>query len=167
MFSIAIAAAVTAYARIHMSQFKNNPDLPNLYYTDTDSLYFDGPISNKFISETRLGALKLEGVWDDALFLAPKVYALRNKDQEIIKIKGLSKESINNNNITLDSLLPLLNKDSSLIYNQDKWFRNLTEGSIKILEQTYNLKATGNKRQLIYINNILTDTAPLNINQLD
>jgi len=42
--NIAIASAVTAYARIHMSQFKNNPLLPNLYYTDTDSLYFDGPL---------------------------------------------------------------------------------------------------------------------------
>jgi|ERR1700688_233747 len=41
--NISIAAAVTAYARIHMSQFKNNPSLPNLYYSDTDSLYFDGP----------------------------------------------------------------------------------------------------------------------------
>ena len=32
--NIAIASAITAYARIHMSQFKNNSNLPNLYYTD-------------------------------------------------------------------------------------------------------------------------------------
>jgi hypothetical protein len=57
--NIAIASAVIAYARIHMSQFKNNSNLPNLYYTDTDSLYFDGPISDKFISENELGKLKL------------------------------------------------------------------------------------------------------------
>src|ERR1700675_1239743 len=31
--NIAIASAVTAYARMHMSKFKNNPLLPNLYYT--------------------------------------------------------------------------------------------------------------------------------------
>jgi hypothetical protein len=35
--------------------------------------------------------LKLEGVYDKAFFLAPKVYALKNKDEEIIKIKGLTK----------------------------------------------------------------------------
>jgi hypothetical protein len=35
--SIGIASAITAYARIHMSQFKNNPKI-NLYYTDTDTL---------------------------------------------------------------------------------------------------------------------------------
>src|SRR3977135_1791045 len=30
--NIAIASAVTSYARIHMSQFKNNNNFPNLYY---------------------------------------------------------------------------------------------------------------------------------------
>ena len=58
--NIAIAAAVTAYARIHMSQFKNNPLFPNLYYTDTDSLYFDGPLPDYLVDPKRLGALKLE-----------------------------------------------------------------------------------------------------------
>jgi hypothetical protein len=32
--SIGIAAAITAYSRIYMSKFKNNPKI-NLYYTDT------------------------------------------------------------------------------------------------------------------------------------
>jgi DNA polymerase elongation subunit (family B) len=62
-----------------MSQFKNCPNLPNLYYTDTDSLYFDGPIPETFISSTELGKLKLEGIYDKAIFLAPKVYALKNQ----------------------------------------------------------------------------------------
>ena len=35
--SIGVAAAITGYSRIHMSQFKNNLDF-NLYYTDTDSI---------------------------------------------------------------------------------------------------------------------------------
>lgn len=67
--NIAIASAVTAYARIHMSQFKNNQNLPNLYYTDTDSLYFDGTISDSFISNTELGKLKLEGFYIFLLIL--------------------------------------------------------------------------------------------------
>jgi DNA polymerase elongation subunit (family B) len=97
--NIAIASAVTAYARIHMSQFKINPGfgLPRLYYTDTDSAYFDGPLPDSFISSTELGKLNLEGIYDRAVFLAPKVYALKNQDgaggAEIIKIKGLSKDS--------------------------------------------------------------------------
>ena len=146
--NIAIASAVTSYARIHMSQFKNNKDLPNLYYTDTDSLYFDGPLPDYLVDPKRLGALKLEGIYDKALFLAPKVYALENTTtgEKVIKIKGLSKESIIKNKISLDSLEILLNKDYKLIYNQRKWFRSLTEANIKILEQSYNLKVTGNKR---------------------
>jgi len=52
--NISIAAAVSAYARIHMSQFKNNPNLPNLYYTDTDSIYLDGPLPKNFISDREI-----------------------------------------------------------------------------------------------------------------
>ncbi len=116
--NIAIASAVTAYARIHMSQFKNNLLFPNLYYTDTDSAYFDGPLPDSFISNTELGKLKLEGVYSEALFLSPKVYALRNSKEEIIKIKGLTKEAIKNNGITLENLEILLNKDYKSAFNQ-------------------------------------------------
>jgi len=148
--NISIAAAVTAYSRIHMSQFKNNSLLPNLYYTDTDSLYFDGPLPTSFISPTELGKLKLEGIYDSAVFLAPKVYALKNQDGEIIKIKSLSKESIIKNKINIDSLDVLLTKDNNKLIYQNKWFKHLDKGEISVLEQIYTLKATGNKMNLIY-----------------
>jgi len=79
-----------------MSQFKNNTNLPSLYYSDTDSLYFDDPLPDFMVDSNRLGALNLEGVWDKAVFLAPKVYALDKLEtgEQIIKIKGLSKEAI-------------------------------------------------------------------------
>jgi hypothetical protein len=164
--NIAIASAVTAYARIHMSQFKNNPSLPNLYYTDTDSAFFDGPIPDSFISSTKLGAFKLEGVYDQAIFLAPKVYALKNNQESIIKIKGVSKEAIQNNNITLESLEALLIKDSNIQINQNKWFRYLDKGTINILDQTYDLKVTSNKRELIYSEDgKFIGTNPLKIDQ--
>jgi hypothetical protein len=74
----------------------------------------------------------------------------------------LTKESIIKNKITLDSLIVLLNEDYHLTFNQRKWFRSLGEANINILEQTYNLKVTGNKRELIYDNNnILIGTKPL------
>jgi hypothetical protein len=104
------------------------------------------------VDPKRLGALKLEGVYDKALFLAPKVYALEDSitGESIIKIKGLTKKSIKNNNITLDNLIPLLNFGEKSIYNQNKWFRSLGEGTINILEQTYQLKVTVNKRELVF-----------------
>ena len=46
--NIAIASAITAYARIHMSQFKNRDDFI-LYYSDTDSIYIDRPLPDYLV----------------------------------------------------------------------------------------------------------------------
>ena len=87
--SIAIAAAITAYARIHMSQFKNSP-LYTLFYSDTDSIYINKPLDPIYVSDTELGKMNLENVFVDSIFLAPKVYAGKLEDgSELIKIKGL------------------------------------------------------------------------------
>lgn len=53
--NIAIAAAVTAYARIIMSAFKNNPYI-KLFYTDTDSAFVQGPLPDHLVSNTELGS---------------------------------------------------------------------------------------------------------------
>jgi hypothetical protein len=51
--SISIAACITAYSRIHISQFKNNPNF-KLYYIDTDSSYIDRPFPAHLVeSKTR------------------------------------------------------------------------------------------------------------------
>jgi DNA polymerase type B, organellar and viral len=64
--SVSIAAAITAYARIHMSQFKNNP-LINFYYSDTDSIYVDKPLDDYLIDPNVLGKLKLEHICNKAI----------------------------------------------------------------------------------------------------
>jgi hypothetical protein len=150
-----VASAVTAYARIHMSQFKNNPNLPNLYYSDTDSTYFDGPLPDNMVSQTEIGKMKLEGIFDRAVFLAPKIYGCfaENKDESIIKIKGLTKDAIKNNHITLDSLELLLDRDYKLTFNQKKWFRSLASADINILDQIYTLQITSSKREIIFNEN--------------
>jgi DNA polymerase elongation subunit (family B) len=114
--SIAIASAITAYARIHMSQFKNNPDF-NLYYSDTDSIYIDKPLPDNFISNTILGKMKLECILKDAIFLAPKVYYLETEDGKIVyKVKGLK----HNVELTRYDFEQLLLKQSTLEKYQDK-----------------------------------------------
>ena len=45
----------------------------------------------------------------------------------------------------------LLHKDQSLLLNQFKSNRNFTDSTIEILNQTYNLVTTENKRELIII----------------
>jgi hypothetical protein len=90
--SIAIASAITAYARIHMSQFKNNPDF-NLYYSDTDSIYIDKALPDDLVNSKVLGLMKLEYGLTDAIFIAPKVYYLETEDGKVIyKVKSLKHE---------------------------------------------------------------------------
>lgn len=166
--NIAIASAITAYARIFMSQFKNNPNY-NLYYSDTDSIVIDTQLPNEFVGNA-LGQLKLEYIIKKAVFLAPKVYGLitvnENGDNiEIIKAKGLTKDSIKN--IKVSDLELLLNKDSIKLFNQDKSFKNLFNSDIKVLNTAYTLKITSNKRKLIYENGIFTNTKPYNYNEFD
>src|ERR1700749_612794 len=70
--SIPIAAAITANARIFMSKFKNNPNII-LMYTDTDSLFTQNELPKELIG-TKLGQFKLEQIYKEIVFLAPKVY---------------------------------------------------------------------------------------------
>ena len=139
--SISIAAAITAYSRIHMSQFKNNPEI-NLYYTDTDSIYTDSDIDESFIDEKNLGKLKLETTNKRAIFLTPKVYCLETVEGEFIhKVKGLSHDI----KLSFQDFKKLLFKDALIEKSQSKWFRKLSEGKINILEEIYTLKVNDNK----------------------
>jgi len=81
--NIAVASAITAYARIHMSQFKNNSNY-KLFYSDTDSIYINKPLDDSFISNTVLGKMKLENIIKKGIFLAPKVYGLQTEEGKII-----------------------------------------------------------------------------------
>nr|UEX92847.1 hypothetical protein [Marasmius tenuissimus] len=158
--NIAIASFVTSYARIHMSQFKNNKDI-KLYYTDTDSLIVNKELPNDMVNDKILGKFKLEHVIKKAIFLASKLYCFVNENDELItKTRGLSHE------IKLDynDFSNLLFKDSSIIKYQSKWFKNIYEGTIRIDELPYNIKYTDNKRKLIFIDNKLANTTPFIIN---
>jgi hypothetical protein len=158
--SIAIAAAITAYARIHMSQFKNNPDF-RLYYSDTDSAYFDKPLPDHLVDPNALGKMKLENICKKAVFLSPKVYYLETTKGEVIyKVKGLSHDI----KLSEKEFNHLLYKDALLKKDQTKWARNLSEGHIKLCEQIYTLSVTDNKRELVYSNNKFVGTKPYIIN---
>jgi hypothetical protein len=158
--NVAIASAITAYARIHMSQFKNRNDF-KLFYSDTDSIYIDKPLPDSYVSNNILGHMKLEKICSKAIFIAPKVYALLTESgDEIIKVKGLSTSVIKEYSINLELISTLLNKNTFLTFPQTKWYKHIDIGRISILDQLYTLQVTGNKRKLIYRNDRLVDTAP-------
>lgn len=140
--SIPIAATITACARVHMTQFKNSEGV-NLYYTDTDSIDIDAPLNSKFIGQ-ELGKMKLEHIFEGAVFLAPQVYGGITSQYEYVKVKCLK------NTISFSQLKPLLIKDTSLKIHQEKWYRNISEGKITIKDELYTLMVTENKRILIY-----------------
>jgi hypothetical protein len=114
--SISVASAITAHARIHMSQFKNNPNFI-LYYTDTDSGFFNKPLPQHLVDSKALGKMKLENICKKAIFLAPKVYCLETNDSNIIyKVKGLSHDI----NLNMKDFESLLYKESTLQKIQTK-----------------------------------------------
>jgi hypothetical protein len=153
--NIAIAASITAYARVHMSQFLADPTL-QIFYTDTDSIDIKGPLPKHLIGPA-LGQLKLEDIFDEAVFVAPKVYGGLGQRGPITKVKGFK------NPITYANLKSLLLKDSKLELNQEKWFKSISDGNISVKNQVYKLMATENKRQLIYDKHILIGTKPYTV----
>jgi hypothetical protein len=59
----------------------------------------------------------------------------------------------------------LLKKDKNLELNNNKWFKNKSEGEIEIKDQIYNLVVTDNKRKLKYYYGKFLKTEPYVINE--
>lgn len=161
--NVAIASAITSYARVHMSIFKNNPDF-KLYYSDTDSGIFDAPLPDNMIGD-KLGQVKLEHVIKKAVFLAPKVYGfIDTEGNEVIKAKGLKSNVIKT--IHFSDLEALLIQDSSREFIQEKWNKSVINGTITICDQLYTLKTTNSKRNAIYVNGLFNNTKPYNYDEI-
>ena len=180
--NIAIASSITALARVEMSKFKNNP-LLSLYYTDTDSIFINlSPDDLELIFPNivgkGIGQLKLEHIIKKAVFLGPKAYFLEPINsagyaRPVIKIKGLNKLAVNKaleEELTFNKFYSLLFKTDTGPLNmevlQTKWFKNISKGSIDVLEHSYSIKHNNNKRELVYNNfNRLVLTKPYVINK--
>jgi hypothetical protein len=102
--NVAIASAVTSYARIHMIPFKL---LPGTVYTDTDSIFTTDILPDHLIG-TELGLMKdeLDGnIIQEAYFLGIKQYGYKylNNNQIIEKstFAGVPKNSLTFNEIKI------------------------------------------------------------------
>jgi hypothetical protein len=154
--SVVVSSVVTASARIHMIKFKTNPNFI-LYYSDTDSIDIDTELDPKIIG-SELGKMKLEHIFDDAISLAPKMYGGINSNYEYVKFKGLK------NPRKFNELIPLLDKNNKLEVNQDKWYSDISNGTINIHNEIYTLMVTDSKRKLIFDENgQFIDTAPIRL----
>lgn len=82
-----IAAWITALARCRLwdEMYRLLATGKRVFYADTDSIFTDAPVQNSKI----LGDLKLEYRVSKAIFVAPKLYALKKEDgTEVVKAKG-------------------------------------------------------------------------------
>jgi hypothetical protein len=87
--SVQFSAAITAYARIHLNQFKNMKDIKYLG-EDTDSAIFNKRLPDCYVGK-ELGLFKLEFIIIEGLFHSKKFYCLKTKDGHIIiKAKGIN-----------------------------------------------------------------------------
>ncbi|PWA00302.1 hypothetical protein BB558_003645 [Smittium angustum] len=131
--SIAIASAITAYARIKMSNYINMNDC---IYTDTDSLVVQNPLPDNLIGE-ELGQFKLEYVIKKGIFISPKVYVLKyiknNTLMETTVCKGLGKD------LTFNDFEKLLAGEN--VIKMKKYFvPRLDLGTVEIIEKLYTIR---------------------------
>jgi DNA polymerase elongation subunit (family B) len=94
--NVAISAAVTAYARMLMIDFKTNTNF-NIYYSDTDSIFIDKPLDFNQIGKD-LGLMKnelqgksVDNVITRAMFLGNKKYIyeyvdFKNGETKIVSV---------------------------------------------------------------------------------
>jgi len=160
--NVPIAAAVTSYSRMIINGFKLlalKLD-QDIYYSDTDSLVLNGPLPQEYLDSAHLGKLKLEHVFKEGIFAAPKMSYLELEDGTTVsKCKGYSGK------LNKSQYLSLLDGNAlKLLVN--RWKRSLIEGKIQIKRNLpYELNPLFNKREKVYDNQgKWIDTTPLILN---
>lgn len=146
--NVAIASAVTAYARIHMIPFKLNTDC---YYSDTDSIFTKTKLNHEQIGRD-LGLMKdeLKGkLIKEAYFLGIKQYGYSyfkeiegvKKLQDFSVFAGVKKDSLN-----LFQIKNLHLGGNIKIEIPSKFFKSLTNLSVKIKNIKITISANREKK---------------------
>jgi hypothetical protein len=133
--NVAVASAITAYARIEMMKYKQQLG-EHLFYSDTDSLFSDIPLDPSLIG-TDIGQMKDEisgGLIKEAYFFNVKQYAYHLGDPSKNKavFAGVKRHSL-----TWEETLRLKNGETVVKAENGRIYRNfknlsLTKKDIKI-----------------------------------
>lgn len=162
--AVQIASAITAYSRIFMvnciNEEINNDNI--IFYMDTDSIICAKPLQKKWIDENQIGKFKLVEIAEQGIFVAPKIYSLKIKNEWKTTFKGLNKQTqkLLETDQNLENMLktrPFIQKNVEKTFH--KSFNDLEINSINT-----NLIFTleNKKRILIYDNHgNWIDTTPL------
>lgn len=131
----AIAAAITAYSRVRIHEFKDI--CGDIYYSDTDSIVSGNQLPEKYVNDG-LGFMKHEFKDEsisEAIFISPKLYGLRfNSGKEVIKARGVPEGVLDFN------ALLRIQKGEVINFKRTQLFKSLEFSSITEKEIDGNVK---------------------------
>ena len=140
--NVAIASAITAYARISLTNHMMDPDNP-VFYHDTDSIVLQHPLPDQAVG-IELGQMKLEYTVKAGVFAGPKLYALQTGGgKEVVKAKGYGSAGIN------FASLASLNQGVSLVVQKEYWSPEPLKGSVKTYTRPFTLKRTTVRQDIL------------------
>lgn len=131
--NVAIASAVTSYARIYMSQFKNRNDF-NLLYTDTDSIMNDKTLPEELIGKD-LGLMKdeLSGLnIKEAYFLGIKQYGYWYNDDKGNRIENSVFAGIKRDSLTFEEIIKLFKGEIITKCSKERRFKSIKKLNIML-----------------------------------
>jgi len=143
--NVAIAAAVTAYARIHMIPFKIDP---NTLYTDTDSIFTLSELDPELVGD-ELGKMKDElkgGVIKEALFLGPKKYGYYIFDKENVQHDFSVFSGVSRNSLTFEEVKNISNGKVITKNVSNRFFKSFNSLNIDIKDTLVSIKITNSKK---------------------
>jgi hypothetical protein len=140
---VRFSSYITALSRCKLSEAMRNIGHEHIYYCDTDSIFTDKRLNNKYVDRNKLGFWKEEeanGILM-AIFLAPKSYYYITCDgEEKNKCKGVDKKKMKK-----EDYENLLNgKVNTIAQSRDMFFRSF--GGIKIENMVRSINTVYNKR---------------------
>jgi len=137
--NVAIAAAVTSYARIHMIQFKLND---NIYYTDTDSIFTSEELSHDLVGRD-LGLMKDElsgSIIKEAYFLGIKQYGYYYHDKENKKITKSVFAGVSRDSLTFNEIEDIYSNKTIEKKIQNRFYKSLNNLNITIKSTKISIK---------------------------
>jgi len=72
--NIAVASAITSYARIYIDRVMRKIEFKNIYHMNTDSIFLSIPMEDSMVSNDCLGKFKFEGRVEKDFFPSPNKY---------------------------------------------------------------------------------------------
>jgi hypothetical protein len=147
--NVAIASAVTSYARIHMIPYKIDD---NVLYTDTDSIFTTKKLNDNLIDSNKLGFMKdeLNGkVIKEAYFLGIKQYGYYyiNDNNEIIEKSVFA--GVTRNSLTFDEIKEIHNNKTITKTITNRFYKSLTTLNISIKNNMKLIITRTNNKKLV------------------